>query len=430
MADIFISYSSKDRKQAMTLVKRLQASGFEVWIDKQDIEGAAAWSGEIVQAIEHCKIVIILISHAGLSSDNVSKEVSLASAKHKKLVPVTLEHITLTDELQYHLAGIQHIAYKEYDRIEKAIHRLLSPGQSPILTLAPDRPRKRRAIIATIIVVIILVFSYTSFFSEKTSQTPSKQPTAASGEITRLAVLHLDDLSPARDKSWLADGIMDKLINTLGAIEDVYVVPRINVLSYNTENVRPDQLAAALKVRYILTGSVQDSGKTIRVILSLYDADNLASVWSKQYAGTFQEIFTIEQRITRSLIEGLRLHISPKDEKILRHTETDSPEAYELYLKGLAYYRKHTRSDYERSIELREEALKLDPSFVLAHLGIANTCQEYYYRFSRDAKLLKRAEQHMSVASSLEGETPRIYQLRSIIALRSGDEQQVFQLAQ
>src|SRR6185503_13503639 len=99
MADIFISYSSKDRAQAEQLTELLVSAGLSVWIDKQGIGAATSWSGEITRAIDGCKALIVLLSLSSVESKNVTREVSLAFERNKKILPLDLEPVSLTDDL-------------------------------------------------------------------------------------------------------------------------------------------------------------------------------------------------------------------------------------------------------------------------------------------------------------------------------------------
>src|SRR5689334_10038415 len=96
MADIFISYSSKDRAQAEQLTELLASAGLSVWIDKSGIDVATSWSGEIVDAIDNCKAMIVMLSPSSNESKNVAKEVSLAAERNKKLLPLDLEPVQLS----------------------------------------------------------------------------------------------------------------------------------------------------------------------------------------------------------------------------------------------------------------------------------------------------------------------------------------------
>ena len=89
-AEVFISYASEDRERILALVDRLDAAGVSVWIDQMSIEGATMWSQEIVAAIRNCKVLILAISENSADSENVVKEVALASEGRKRILPVYL----------------------------------------------------------------------------------------------------------------------------------------------------------------------------------------------------------------------------------------------------------------------------------------------------------------------------------------------------
>ena len=141
MADIFISYSSQDRAKAVVFCDQLRAAGLSFWIDDSGISAAVQWSAEIVKAIEKCKVFIILLSHSALESHNVVKELTLASEKKKHIVPVDLEPVKLTHQVEYQLAGLQRVGYREHDRIEKAIRSFL--GLEQISPAQPEEMHRR-----------------------------------------------------------------------------------------------------------------------------------------------------------------------------------------------------------------------------------------------------------------------------------------------
>lgn len=110
MKKLFISYSSKDREMALKIADDLVSIGHEVWIDRRGLDGGSKWASEIVAAIKRCELFLILVSYNSLSSDNVRKEVDLASEEKKPLVPVRLVNVSsIPDDFRYHLAGLQYI---------------------------------------------------------------------------------------------------------------------------------------------------------------------------------------------------------------------------------------------------------------------------------------------------------------------------------
>jgi len=124
--DVLVSYSSKDRPQVLQLVQRLRAAGVAAWIDHGGIDGAQRWGEEIVNAIEACKTVILMVSQSSVPSDNIAKEVALAWESGKHFLPLYLEDAKIPKSMQYQLAGIQHIRLFDGDLEAKFVSVLRS----------------------------------------------------------------------------------------------------------------------------------------------------------------------------------------------------------------------------------------------------------------------------------------------------------------
>ena len=112
-AEVFISYAAKDRERVAKLVEGLQQAGVSVWIDMAGIEVAAMWSKEIVSAIRECKVLLLSISPQSTESENVVKELALASERKKPIIPIYLEPAEIPETMEYQLAGIQRVEFYE-----------------------------------------------------------------------------------------------------------------------------------------------------------------------------------------------------------------------------------------------------------------------------------------------------------------------------
>jgi hypothetical protein len=113
--EVMVSYSSHDRAQVMQFVQRLRAAGVAAWIDQGGIDGAQRWGEEIVNAIDSCKTVLLMISQTSMQSENIAKEVMLAWENNKHFLPLCLEDAKIAKSMQYQLAGIQQIKLYEGD---------------------------------------------------------------------------------------------------------------------------------------------------------------------------------------------------------------------------------------------------------------------------------------------------------------------------
>src|SRR5512139_222192 len=120
MAHIFVSYSRKNHEKVDQIVKRLQADGFEVWIDRQDLAGGQAWREEIVVAIDTAYAFLLVLSPASAASRNVLKEVNLADDSKRSIIPVLLSRVKLPDGLRYHLADLQWIEFYHQPEVKYA----------------------------------------------------------------------------------------------------------------------------------------------------------------------------------------------------------------------------------------------------------------------------------------------------------------------
>src|ERR1035441_7230857 len=214
MAELFISYSKHNRPQALELARELRAEGFSVWIDQGGIEGAQNWSARIVEGINDCSTLLLLLSPQAVASKNVAREVHLAFEKGKHILPVVIEKVALPSSFEYSLAGLQRVYYHDRVGILQAL-QLLRTGVAAIQLPQPDAPEVEDPFI-------------------------------------RVAVLPFDDLSPLHDNQWFADGMMDELIGTLGHLDRVKVPPRSDVLHYREHHAKSREIARELGVRYLI----------------------------------------------------------------------------------------------------------------------------------------------------------------------------------
>ena len=381
MADIFISYSSKDKEKADQLSELLVSAGLSVWIDQSGIDVATSWSEEIVEAIDSCRAFIVMLSSSSIESHNVIKEVSLASEKRKKILPLDLEPVEIPKSMQYALAGIQRAPMTNIDAIIRALGKLgLEATQAPTLKLVKETDSRKS-----------------------------------------LMILPFEDLSPTADNQWFADGIVSELIGALSNIKSIRLADNQATKEFKNYHGQLSAYAHAMSIRYFVQGDVRKFGDQIKISTRLLDIESGDHLWQDSMKGTMEDIFDIQEKVAEKVVEGLKIHLAPEEKKKLTERGTENAEAYELYLKGSEYYSCQTKSDFERALALFEESVRLDPNFALAHALIANSLQEMYRTYSRTPSFLERAEQSAERIRELEGETAQYAWVKSSISLRRGD---------
>jgi len=152
--EVFISYARFDREKVMPFVDILRDTGVSVWVDEGKIDAATLWSEEIVDAINNCKAMVVMLSQNSIGSDNVVKEVMLASENKKKILPVYLEPTKIPRKLQYQLAGIQHLEVFDCDtdglaeNLCRSLNRLgIQTGDSPIQPVTKPKTKRPNPIL-------------------------------------------------------------------------------------------------------------------------------------------------------------------------------------------------------------------------------------------------------------------------------------------
>ncbi len=381
MSDIFISYSSKDREKAEQLTELLASAGLSVWIDKHGIGAATSWSGEITRAISDCSALVVLLSPSSVESKNVVREVSLAFEKNKKILPLDLEPVALTDDLAYHLAGLQRTPMTNIDSIIRALGKLgLQATQAPTMKLVKETDGRKS-----------------------------------------LMILPFEDLSPTADNEWFANGIVSELISALSNVKALKVMDAQTTKEFKSYKGHLTVYAKEMRIRYFVQGDVRKFGDQIKISSRLLDIETGDHLWQDSLKGKMEDIFDIQETVAKKVVEGLAVILTADEEENLDKKPTENAEAYEMWLKGQEYFYRQTKSDFERALVLYESAVELDPSFAVAYANIANTCRTIYSAYNRSAGLLDRATEAAEKVRELEGETAQYYVSISHITLQRSD---------
>jgi eukaryotic-like serine/threonine-protein kinase len=183
-----------------------------------------------------------------------------------------------------------------------------------------------------------------------------------------IAVLPFADMSEAKDQEWFSDGLAEEIINALTHIPGLRVTARTSAFAFRGKEQDITGIAAALRVRTILEGSVRRAGNRIRVTAQLINAEDGYHVWSERYDRDLTDIFAIQDDIARAIAGALQITLSETPGAHRRHTP--SVAAYEAYLKGIHYQSKTTAESLQRSRRFFEQAIDLDRNFAPAHSGL------------------------------------------------------------
>ncbi len=183
-----------------------------------------------------------------------------------------------------------------------------------------------------------------------------------------IAVLPFENLSEDKENAYFADGIQDEILTRLAKIADLKVISRTSTQHYKSAPDNLPEIARQLGVAHILEGSVQKSGDAVRVNVQLIKAANDSHLWADTFDRKLTDIFSVESDVAKAIADQLRAKLTGQEEQVIAAKPTDNPEAYDAYLRGLAYTLK-TASTPANSLGAQKylrEAVRLDPKFALA----------------------------------------------------------------
>jgi TolB-like protein/Flp pilus assembly protein TadD len=181
-----------------------------------------------------------------------------------------------------------------------------------------------------------------------------------------IAVLPFNDLSPAKDHAYFGEGIAEELLGALAKVDGLRVAARRSSFWFKDKEAELGEIASKLNVGHVLEGSVRRDGNRVRVTAELIDAGDGFTIWSETYEREMHGIFTLQDEITRSIVDTLKLKLAISPSRPSRSTA-----AYDAYLEGLVYSDKNTEPELRTSLEFFQRALEQDPKFSRAWTGIA-----------------------------------------------------------
>ena len=152
-----------------------------------------------------------------------------------------------------------------------------------------------------------------------------------------IAVLPFENRSEEKANAYFADGIQDEILTRLSKIADLKVISRTSTQHYKSAPENLAEIAKQLGVAHILEGSVQKSGDVVRVNVQLIKAADGSHLWADIYDRKLTEILSVESEVAKAIADQLRAKLTGQEEQVIAAKPTDNPEAYDAYLRGLAY---------------------------------------------------------------------------------------------
>ena len=324
MADIFVSYSRQDKDRVAPLVAALEAEGWSIWWDPE-IPPGEEFDDLISRELTGAKALIVVWTTQSTESRWVRGE-ARDGADRGVLVPVRFDNARLPLDF-------------------RAIHTTDLDGWNG------DRQSPA--------------------FRSLCKALEAKLGTAKKKRETAVAVLPLANLSADPENEYFSDGMTEEIINALSKVPGIHVASRSSSFAFKgRKDVDVHQIGEKLGVTILLEGSVRKVGNRIRIAAQLVNVDNGYQLWSETYDRQLEDIFAVQDEISRAIVDALKLQLAGDAAGVVPPTR--NLDAYTTYLKGRFHFNKFTEIGLRKAYDLFQNALLQDPGFARAYAGIAD----------------------------------------------------------
>ncbi len=366
MADVFISYSRDDAEIARLFADAFQSAGLTVWWDDA-LRSGEAFDESIERALREAKAVVVLWSTSSVTSRWVRAEATQAD-RNRTLVPVMIEACQrpIIFELT-HTADLSHWRGNNEDKAWQGlvadVLRLIEVQTAPRSLQSGAAPP-----------------------SAATSMPSPPVPPTRPGVV----ILPFVNMSGDPEQEYFSDGVTEDIITDLGRVSGLSVASRNSAFSYKGKTVAPAQIAQALKVTHVLEGSVRKSGNRVRITAQLLEAATDTQVWAERYDRTLDDIFAIQDEISKAIVTALKVKLLPAEKAAIEQRSTTSSEAYELFLMARGFQRKGSERLKPVILRICRRVVELDPGFA----------QGWALMSLAEAELSQRGVEGYSIASA------------------------------
>ncbi|HVM74653.1 MAG TPA: protein kinase [Candidatus Saccharimonadales bacterium] len=227
-----------------------------------------------------------------------------------------------------------------------------------------------------------------------------------------VAVLYFENLSGAKEDEYFRDGMTEDIITELSKIARLQIFPRSEMLQFRDKPVTAPQVGEKLGAMFVLEGSIRRAGNRLRITTQLVESGSRHSVWAERYDRQMEDVFAVQEEISLNIAKALEITLSPQEEKVIARKPTDNPQAYDFFLRGRNYLRQR---QFEYSIAMYEEAVKLDDKFALAYAGMAHVWGGMHEFRSPDPKYIEKGLEACAKASNLAPDLPEVISARARI---------------
>ena len=241
-------------------------------------------------------------------------------------------------------------------------------------------------------------------------------------EVKSIVVLPFENLSPDPDQEYFSDGLTEELMADLSKVRALRVISRTSAMLLKGLQKDVPTIARDLNVRYVLEGSVRRAGNSLRITAQLIEAATDAHLWAEKYTGTLDDVFDLQEKLSRSIVEALKVTLAPDEDRHLASRDIPDAEAYALYVRARQEFLKMTAASLDLAEQLVERALaRTGPNALLLATSAEIGFGRHDMGYSSTAETLERADALAARALELAPDLAEAHVATGLIAQRRFD---------
>lgn len=230
-----------------------------------------------------------------------------------------------------------------------------------------------------------------------------------------IAVLPFENLSPDPEQEYFSDGLTEEIITDLSKIKSLMVISRNSAMMFKSTRKSTKTIGRELGVQYVLEGSVRKSGNNLRIIAQLIDASSDAHLWAEKYSGTLDDVFDIQEKVSRSIVDALKVELSPEEKDNLAKRPIEDIQAYEYYLKASNEITKFTADAINHAMRYLQNAVNIIGDNALLYSTLAFAYWNLVNIGVEQEDYIDKAEEFANKALSVNPESSFAYVILGFI---------------
>jgi TolB-like protein len=375
----FVCWSHDDTTAVQQDLHLLANAGIRVWYD-EGISAGRNWRSEIATRLEGATRILYYVSRASLASDHCNREINYALDNGCEVVPVYLEHVTLTPDLRVGLARVHALHRTEDPHYQRHLIEALAPSSATSDRELPA-PKPRRSVRTRIAIALIALITVGGVSIALWRQQAAPDHSRSATPAPSIAVLPFANLSGDPQDEYFGDGVAEEILNVLSRVDALRVAARTSAFSFKGKNVEIKEIGQSLGVANVLEGSVRRDRDRVRVNVELIDVASGFRVWGSSFDRKMQDIFAVQDEIAGAVASALQAKLSVDP---IPGATTANVDAYNALLKGRALTTYAYSESNRAAIAYLKQATATDSEYGAAYgeLALAYALDTVYTPFA------------------------------------------------